>query len=69
MWFQYVFIGAKLHCRFETLVPVSDVDQLVLLVLLVNILFQSTSRSLIFLVHWPIPLVRRGLRSSGLVLA
>ena len=69
MWFEYAFVGARLHRRFETLVPVSDVDLLVWLVLLASILFRSTSRSLVFLIHWPILLVLRVLEPSGLVLA
>ena len=53
----------------ETSVLVSDVDLLVPLVLLVSILFQSTSRCLIFLIHWAILLVLRVLEPSSLVLA
>ena len=51
------------------MVPVEDVDQLVQLILLASILFRSTNRNLIILVHWPIPLVLQVLESSGLALA
>ena len=68
-WFEYVVIGARLHYRFETLVAVNNIDLLVLLILLVSILFRSKCRSLIFSVHWPIPLELRVLESFGSVLA
>ena len=68
-WVQYGIVGARLHRRFETLVPVKDVDLLVLLILVENMLFRSTSKGLIFLVHWPIPLVLWVLELSCLVLA
>ena len=68
-WFGCIAAGARLHRRFETLVSVSDVDQLVLLVLLASILFLCTRRNLVSLVHWPIPLALRVLESSSLVLA